>query len=197
MSDSLDVTLTGFAETAASLRATPKQIDRACSRAVRATARDIRRTQIVVDLQRDTGIKRAELNRRLNVRYDKPKRGREHYYPISHSARIVPSANGVKVNMFRSHRMEIVDEKHNRARGYVPWVNGKEKLVAGFISSGSKQKRLLRSKNHAGKLPNLRTAIAPSVASMIKDYYQPRQQQAGLDLLQDNVDKELEKELKK
>lgn len=192
----MKITLRGFEDAIAAVRATPKQIDRASSRAVRKTARDIRRAEIVEQLMQDTGVKRAELNRRLKLKYHEAQ-GKVGSSDRTHSATITPSAAGIKANMFRNYRMEIVDEKNHRARGYVPWVNGTEKLVAGFINPHSNKQRLLRSRNHTGRLPNLRTAIAPSVASMVKDLSTDQWREEGRDMLQDNLIQELDKEMKK
>lgn len=97
--------------------------------------------------------------------------------------------------MFKRVDIQIVDAKHNRARALVPWVNGKRKVIAGFVNPKGRAKRPLRSRSHKGKLQNLRTAIAPSVASMVKEYYREAQLNKGADRLLNNLSAELEKEV--
>lgn len=184
----------------AALVATSQQIDRALKSAVDASARDIRRDLLMKAIQQATGLKRKLLNDRLALRYDRPKGRKGSNIGIGvlgYSARIVPSAKGIKATEFRDVGMEMVNASRNRARATVPWVDGTRKVIAGFINPKGKARHPIRTRNRNGKLKQGRTALAPSVASMVKDMDTSSFAERASRILQERFDLALAKELKR
>lgn len=184
----------------AALVATSQQIDRALKSAVDASARDIRRDLLMLAIQRATGLKRKLLNDRLSLRYDRPKRRTVNHIGIGmldYSARIVPSGKGIRATEYRNIGVEMVDAVHNRARATVPWIDGTRKVIAGFVNPRGKKRYPIRTFTRKGKLDPGRTALAPSVATMVRDMDTSSFADRASRILQERFELALAKELKR
>ena len=181
----------------ASLVATGRQIDGALRRAVRATATDIRREMLVEPIMASTGLKRKILNDRLMLRFDRgpATKNSVEFAGGEHSARIVPSAKGIRVTEFKGWRTDAIDK--TRARILVPWVVGGMKVAAGFVNPSGKKQKPIRTRSRKKALPFARTALAPSVASMLKALYNDRFIGDASDRLAERFELEISKELNK
>ncbi|QEL55501.1 hypothetical protein [Chromobacterium paludis] len=167
----IDVQLSELALANAELVATGQQIDRALRRAVRVTATTIRREMVVEPIMARTGLRRKSVNQRLALKFDKPGKdgGTANILSGPHVARIVPSAKGIRVTEFRRYEVQAITR--TRARILIPWVDGGKKVVAGFVNPSGSKLKPMRTRSRNKPLPYPRTALAPSVASMVKAMY--------------------------
>lgn len=133
-----------------------EDIQRAGRSAVNKTLTVIRK-KLVNQIHQDTGISRKRLRARFRTKRAGLRR-RVGY--------VVAESWGVPAHWYRGVTYEPVSR--TRARVYVPWVGGGRKLVSGFINPSGKKRAPLRAWTHKSKLRVPETALAPSVAAVVK-----------------------------
>ena len=152
----LTITDNGLDQMDEFLAATEEEIRRAARNAVNQTATAARTR--MVDRMRITGVNSKLLRSRMRIQ--RAQSGEA-------LATVIPSSAGVPVTQYTWHA-EANPDNTSRARLYVRWVEGGNKLAAGFLNQHASNPRPMSTRSSKGTLAKPKAALGPSVAAMFK-----------------------------